>query len=120
MANGNHLCDPTLLTLLLHLSIGDVWNTINNTEKRYGAAVPSVLMVAAAAANAAYQYSQVDPFAGKLLGLTLVWFAVASTLIADTWRLNPDPSTGQRDPLYPVTGGESKTEFSWFGSSPQE
>ncbi|KAL3944213.1 MAG: hypothetical protein SGBAC_001710 [Bacillariaceae sp.] len=120
MANGHHFCDPTLLALLLHLSIGDVWNTINNTEKRYGAAVPSVLMVAAAAANAAFQYSQVDPFAGKLLGLTLVWFAVASTLIADTWRLNPNPSTGQRDPLYPVTGGEGKTEFAWFNSSLQE
>ena len=120
MAKGHHFCDPALLALLLHLSIGDVWNTINNTEKRYGAAVPSVLMVAAAAANAAYQYGQVDPLAGKLLGVTLVWFAVASTLIADTWRLNPDPVTGQRDPLYPVTGGASKTEFAWFNSNPPE
>ena len=119
-ANGHHFCDAAILSLILHLSIGDVWNTINNTEKRYGAAVPSVLLVSAAAANAAYQYSQVEPFAGKLLGVTLVWFAVASTLIADTWRLNPDPTTGERDPLYPVTGGEVKTEFAWFRSEEKE
>jgi tryptophan-rich sensory protein len=114
-ANGHHFCDIAILSLMLHLSIGDVWNTINNTEKRYGAAVPSVLLVSAAAASAAYQYSLVDPIAGKLLGGTLVWFTVASTLITDTWRLNPDPVTGERDSLYPVTGGESKTEFAWFG-----
>mmetsp|Transcript_7387 Transcript_7387/g.10488 ORF Transcript_7387/g.10488 Transcript_7387/m.10488 type:complete len:314 (+) Transcript_7387:144-1085(+) len=115
-ANGHHLCDVTILALMLHLSMGDVWNTINNVEKRYGAAVPSVLIVSALAANAAYQYYQVDEFAGSLLGGTLLWFTVASTLIADTWRLNPNPTTGQRDPLYPtiVDGEDSVTEFAWF------
>jgi benzodiazapine receptor len=119
-ANGHSFCDSAILALMLHLSTGDVWNTINNTERRYGTAVPSILLVSATAANAAFQYSQADPFAGKLLGATLLWFAVASTLIADTWRLNPNPVTGERDPLYPVTGGESKTEFAWFGKSQEE
>lgn len=114
-ANGHSFCDSALLALILHLSTGDVWNTINNTERRFGAAVPSILVVSATAANAAVQYSQMDLLAGKLLGATLLWFAVASTLIADTWRLNPNTASGERDPLYPVTGGESKTEFAWFG-----
>jgi len=115
-SNGHHLCDLTILALMLHLSMGDVWNTINNVEKRYGAAVPSVLVVSLLAANAAYQYYQVDTLAGSLLGATLLWFTVASTLIADTWRLNPDPLTQQRDPLYPtiVEGEESVTQFAWF------
>jgi benzodiazapine receptor len=119
-ANGHSFCDSAILALMLHLSTGDVWNTINNTERRFGTAVPSILIVSATAANAAFQYSQADPFAGKLLGATLLWFAVASTLIADTWRLNPNPETGERDPLYPVTGGEIKTEFAWFGKSQEE
>eukprot|EP00980_Cylindrotheca_fusiformis_P004700 scaffold993_cov110-Cylindrotheca_fusiformis.AAC.10 len=120
-ANGHSFCDPALLALMLHLSTGDVWNTINNTEQRYGTAVPSILLVSATAANAAFQYSQVDPFAGKLLSATLLWFAVASTLIADTWRLNPDSVTGEKDPLYPLSceSGTIAREF-FIGSCPSE
>jgi tryptophan-rich sensory protein len=44
---GNFFSIPTM-AFLLHLSVGDVlWNTINNTEKRYGASVTGVLSVAA-------------------------------------------------------------------------
>lgn len=111
-ANGHHLFDPTLLSFLLHLTMGDIWNTINNTEKRYGAAVVGILGVVASAAFAATQYYQADPLAGQILGATLLWLTTASALIADTWRLNPN-ADGQRDPLYPVKG-DAQTSFLWF------
>jgi benzodiazapine receptor len=105
--------NPAILSLMLHLSIGDVWNTINNTERRYGVAVTGVVAVLLSAASAAYQYSLVDAIAGKLLGATCIWLTVATALITATWRLNPDPVTGQPEPLYPVKGS-TKTEFLWF------
>jgi tryptophan-rich sensory protein len=107
-----HFMNPAILAFLFHLSVGDVWNTINNTEKRYGASVTGVLCVVASLLSAAYQYHSVDPMAGNLLGLTVIWLSVASSLITATWKLNPDCS-GERDHLYPVVG-ESKTEFIWL------
>lgn len=107
-----HFLHPAILAFLVHLSVGDVWNTINNVEKRYGASVTGVLCVVTSLLNAAYQYYTVDPLAGNLLGLTVIWLSVASSLITATWELNPDIS-GERDPLYPVVG-ESKTEFIWL------
>jgi tryptophan-rich sensory protein len=111
-----HFLNPALLAFVFHLSVGDVWNTINNVDRRYGASVTGVLCVTASALNAAYQYYKVNSLAGKLLGLTLLWFAVASSLITATWKLNPDPSTGKKDPLYPIIG-DKKTEFAWFRSA---
>jgi benzodiazapine receptor len=105
--------NPAILSLMLHLSIGDVWNTINNTERRYGAAVTGVGAVLVSAASAAYQYSLVDEIAGKVLGATCIWLTVATALITATWQLNPDPLTGEPEPLYPVKGS-TKTEFLWF------
>jgi benzodiazapine receptor len=105
--------NPAILSLMLHLSIGDVWNTINNTERRYGAAVTGVGAVLVSAASAAYQYSLVDEIAGKVLGATCIWLTVATALITATWQLNPDPVTGEPEPLYPVKGS-TKTEFLWF------
>ena len=62
-----HLCDATILVLMLHLAIGDTWNTVNNVEKGLGAAVPRVLCVWGSAVLASYAYYQVEPFAGQLL-----------------------------------------------------
>lgn len=109
-ATGSFFTLPTM-AFIAHLTVGDIWNTINNTEKRYGAAVIGVLCVVLSAANAAYQYSTVDPFAGKLLGGTCLWLVTAAALITDTWRLNPTES-GSRVPLYPVKG-EAETSFQW-------
>lgn len=109
-AAGGLFTLPTM-AFIAHLTVGDIWNTINNTEKRYGASVIGVLCVVLSAANAAYQYSTVDPLAGKLLGGTLLWLVTAAALITDTWRLNPLES-GERVPLYPVVG-EAETSFLW-------
>lgn len=102
-----------ILSLMLHLSIGDCWNSINNVERRYGASVVGVLLVWLSKAHAAYRYYQVTPLAGKLLCLPLVWLTIASALIIRTWQINPDPVTGKPYPLYPVKG-QGKTEFMWF------
>merc|ERR1719491_1170814 len=116
-ASTGHLADPAILALMFHLSVGDVWNTINNTEKRFGAAATGVLCVSLANLNAATQFYQVDETAGLLLGATMLWFTVASALIVQTWRLNPvNGETGDLDKFYPVIGGGSvETRFSWFG-----
>jgi tryptophan-rich sensory protein len=114
---GTFFSMPTM-AFILHLTVGDIWNTINNTEKRYGAAVMGVLAVVASAANAANQYYTVKPLAGKLLGATCVWLVTAAALITDTWRLNPVLVEGEKRkvPLYPVRG-EAKTSFMWFAKA---
>jgi translocator protein len=110
---GSYACWP-ILALMLHLGIGDVWNTINNVERRYGASVSGVFLVWLSKAHAAYQYMQVDDgLAGKILAITLVWLTIASALITRTWQLNPDPTTGKVEPLYPVKG-KVKTRYIWF------
>jgi len=112
---GHYACLP-IMSLLLHLAVGDVWNTINNVEKRYGVSVVGVLFVWLSKAHAAYEYSRVNAVAGKLLGATLIWLTIASVLVTATWRLNPDPATNKPEPLYPTTG-KVKTKFAWFSGS---
>ena len=113
-ATGMHLLNPVLLCIMLHLSIGDTWNTVNNVERRLGAAVPGVACVWASVLFAASQYYSVSPLAGSLLGLTAVWISVAGLLIADTWRINSGEAGGkwEGEPLYPYKG-EVSTRF-WF------
>ena len=118
VSSGSFFSVPTM-AFILHLTVGDIWNTINNSEKRYGAAVIGVLCVVLSAANAAYQYSTVDALAGKLLGGTLLWLVTAAALITDTWRLNPISEGGKRVPLYPVVG-EAETSFVWFNKQAEE
>ena len=105
-----------ILSLAGHLAIGDVWNTINNVERRFGVAVTGVAAVWLSKAHAAYQYRRVDPLAGTILGATLIWLTIASALVTATWRLNPDPDTGKPEALYPVVG-KATTKFAWFSQN---
>ncbi|GAX21617.1 hypothetical protein FisN_29Hh052 [Fistulifera solaris] len=107
---------PAILALVLHLSIGDTWNTINNVEQRYGTAVVGVACVWLSKAYAAYRYFQIVPVAGKLLAVTLVWLSIAATLVTATWRLNP--VDGQPQSLIPVRGSV-QTTFQWFSKKQQ-
>jgi len=111
---GSHF-NPTVLCLMLHLTIGDIWNTINNAESRYGASATGVLAVYASAIYAATQYYSVNNLAGGLLGATCIWLTIASGLIVQTWRLNVGDD-GSKDSLLPtrVKGKDSITKFSWF------
>jgi len=104
-----------LMSLMLHLSCGDIWNTINNTEKRFGTSVVGIGFVYVSALHAAWRYYQVDPLAGKLLGATAIWLTIAGTLITEIWRLNPNETTGQKESLLPMkpVGKDSVTTFAW-------
>lgn len=104
---------PAILAFALHLSIGDIWNTINNVEKRRGFAVTAASFVVLSKANVAYQYYLICTDAGQLMTIPLAWLVVAWALVADTWRLNVDQNTGKVEPLLPVIG-QSSTEFAWF------
>ena len=114
---------PAILALMLHLSIGDTWNTINNVERRYGTSVFGVVCVWISAAFAAAQYSQVDALAGKLLSLPLIWLTIASSLIFRTWQINPSVVTGEKEsilPTKPATQEGSITKLVWFEGADEE
>jgi tryptophan-rich sensory protein len=108
----------TILFLMGHLSIGDIWNTINNTERRYGTSVLGVALVWISAALAASKYNDVVPLAGKLLSIPLVWLSIASSLIFRTWQLNnPNPVTGRPYSILPRLEqgkAETITKLIWF------
>jgi translocator protein len=114
-STGRYFC-TSIMTLMAHLSIGDIWNTINNKERRYGTSVVGVLLVWASAAFAAFQYFQVAPLAGRLLSLPLIWLTVASSLIIRSWQLNLAPDTGKPESLLPTKTADQKTitKLDWF------
>ncbi|GAB5036451.1 and mbr-like protein [Nannochloropsis oceanica] len=91
----NTLLAPALLALILHLSIGDTWNTITNVEDRQGASVPSVFLVWLSVVNAVVQFYNTLPLAGKVLAPSAVWITVANVLVFSIWRLNGS------EPMYP-------------------
>jgi tryptophan-rich sensory protein len=119
---GGHLLNWATMSLILHLSIGDTWNTVNNVERRTGAAVPGVLLVWGSCLNAVLTHAQLPmpptgllqlPAPAVALGVTLVWITVAATLVIDTWRVNG------KEPLYPVKrdADQPQTQFAWFTKS---
>jgi len=85
---------PTVL-YFLHLCCGDTWNTINNVEKRPGAAVIGVGVVWLTSLIAVIANYNALPLAGKVLLPQSLWLTVASILIFDIWRING------AEPLYP-------------------
>lgn len=90
------LCLPLIL-YVVHLSLGDTWNTIFTVEGRLGAAVPMVLVgPLLSVAVVTFSYYQTLPLAGWIIFPSLVWLAIATALCISLWRLN-----GQ-EPLYPV------------------
>lgn len=114
------LLNPASASLLLHLAVGDTWNTINNTERRMGVAVPGVALVWLSCLNAVRIHATlVSPAAGKALAVTLCWISIAACLIVDTWRIN-----FPREHFYPrrLPNGSSQTGFSWgvLGGTPSE
>jgi benzodiazapine receptor len=90
------LCLPLIL-YVVHLSLGDTWNTIFTVEGRLGAAVPMVIVgPLLSVAVVTFSYFQTVPLAGWVILPSLVWLAIATALCISLWRLN-----GQ-EPLYPV------------------
>ncbi|MEM9804876.1 MAG: tryptophan-rich sensory protein [Cyanobacteria bacterium P01_D01_bin.56] len=86
-----------LALFMVHLALGDTWNTIFTVEGRLGAAVPVVLVGPLASSIVIVaSYWRVVSLAGQLLLPMAVWLAVASALVISIWRLNG------AEPLYPI------------------
>lgn len=95
-ATGGKLLITPVCLFLLHLSIGDTWNTINNVEKRLGVAAVGVLFVLASVYTATAAYFTVSPMAAYVLAPSCVWLTVATALVWSIWSLNG------KAPLYPT------------------
>jgi tryptophan-rich sensory protein len=91
-----------LILFMVHLSLGDTWNTIFTVEGRLGAAVPMVILGPLFSVFAVIvSYYQTVPLAGWIIAPSGVWLAIATVLCISLWRLN-----GQ-EPLYPIVSAES-------------
>lgn len=73
---------------MLHLCIGDTWNTINNVENRLGTSILGVLVVWLSLYFTVQAYAATNVLAAKVLLPSLVWISVATCLIISIWRLN--------------------------------
>ncbi len=91
-----------LAIFIIHLALGDTWNTIFTIEGRLGLAVPVVILGPLVSAIAvAISYWHVVPLAGQLLVPMVVWLTIASALVIAIWQLNGS------EPWYPLTLDES-------------
>jgi len=108
-----HFACPAIMSLMLHLSTGSLWNTVNNVERRLGVSVILLYSLWLTKAFAALMFYKVDPMAGKLLALTLTWLTAACALETRTWQINPDPNTGKPEPLIPMQHPKWTTKFRW-------
>lgn len=96
-ALGQTFLNWPLVLFVIHLSLGDTWNTIFTVEGRLGTAVPMVILGPLASVVAVtVSYYQALPLAGWMIFPSLLWLMVATVLCISLWRLN-----GQ-EPLYPV------------------
>ncbi|MDB9525691.1 tryptophan-rich sensory protein [Oscillatoria sp. CS-180] len=90
------LCLPLVL-FVVHLSLGDTWNTIFTVEGRLGLAVPAVILGPfLSVAILTISYYQTAPLAGWIIFPSWVWLTVATALCISLWQLNG------KEPLYPL------------------
>lgn len=86
-----------LILFVVHLALGDTWNTIFTVERRLGAAVPVVILGPwLSAVVVTTIYWQTNPLAGMTLSFSCVWLTVAAVLVFRIWQLNGS------EPLYPL------------------
>lgn len=96
-ALGQNYVSLPFAIFMVHLALGDTWNTIFTVEGRLGAAVPAVLLGPLASSVAVVAiYWQVVPLAGQLLLPMVVWLGIASALVISIWQLNG------AEPWYPL------------------
>lgn len=91
--------------LLLHLCIGDTWNTITNVEKRLGVSAIAVFAVWASLLRTLLAFYDVKPLAAWILAPSLAWISVACLLTNRIWALNGGPS--ERPPFPSSDDGSS-------------
>ena len=86
-----------LIVFVVHLALGDTWNTIFTVERRLGAAVPVVIFGPwLSSLIVTLIYWQINPIAGIILAPSCIWLTVAAVLVFRIWQLNG------LEPLYPV------------------
>ncbi|VEP18706.1 TspO and MBR like proteins [Hyella patelloides LEGE 07179] len=94
---NQHFLVLPLVAFVVHLALGDTWNTIFTVERRLGAAVPVVILGPwLSALIVTILYWQIDPLAGIILAPSCVWLTVAVVLVLSIWQLNG------KEPLYPL------------------
>mmetsp|Transcript_67224 Transcript_67224/g.115435 ORF Transcript_67224/g.115435 Transcript_67224/m.115435 type:complete len:418 (+) Transcript_67224:104-1357(+) len=98
-------CGP-LFGLMLHLCVGDTWNTITNVEQRLGVSAVACGAVALSVYSAVWGFWRTRPLAGLVLLPSAVWITVACKLTYDIWRLNDSGGTRTdgRQSLVPLLG----------------
>lgn len=96
-ADGS-LISPALRALLLHLCVGDTWNTITNVEKRLGVSALGCLVVWGSLLRAVFAFRDTSTAAAAILVPSLAWISVACLLTTNIWLIN-EP---KRRPLWPA------------------
>lgn len=96
-ALGQSYLSLPLILFMVHLALGDTWNTVFTVEGRLGTAVPVVLAgPLMSSIVVAIGYGKIVPLAGQLLLPMVIWLGVASALVISIWRLNGS------EPWYPM------------------
>eukprot|EP00227_Mantoniella_beaufortii_P014081 CAMPEP_0197590114 /NCGR_PEP_ID=MMETSP1326-20131121/10810_1 /TAXON_ID=1155430 /ORGANISM="Genus nov. species nov., Strain RCC2288" /LENGTH=348 /DNA_ID=CAMNT_0043155115 /DNA_START=15 /DNA_END=1061 /DNA_ORIENTATION=- len=91
---------PAIHAMIVHLAVGDTWNSINNVEKRLGTAVLGVGCVLLSVYNVVWQYYGASATAGYIIAPSALWISVAAFLVYTIWKINPGPD-GVCEPLLP-------------------
>lgn len=94
---GQQFLALPFIAFVVHLSLGDTWNTIFTVERRLGAAVPVVILAPwLSALVVTVIYWQINPIAGAILAPSCIWLTIAAALVFRIWQLNG------MEPLYPT------------------
>lgn len=89
--DGNFLALP-LIAYIIHLALGDTWNTIFTVEGRFGLAIPVVICGPLLSSFVVtFLYWQTVSIAGWVLFPSCLWLTVASVLVFSIWQLNKQP-----------------------------
>lgn len=106
------LTSPALLGLLLHLCVGDTWNTITNVEKRLGVSAIGCFLVLFTVFNAVKLFDAVNPVAAMVLAPSLAWISIATVLTTNIWLIN----NPKKRPIWPSAddGQSAKIKFSYL------
>ena len=110
MQYGTIFSEP-LLFFLLHLCIGDTWNTINNVENRLGTSVVGAAFVLFSVLNAILAYHKALPLAGYILAPSGLWLIIANCLIYSIWKVNSTPTNIPS--LYPSVEEGPVSAWKW-------
>jgi len=116
---GRYATTP-IMTLMLHLGVANLWNTVNNVERRLGFSVILLYLLWLTKVATIVQLYRVSPLAGKLLAITMTWLTAAAALETNTWLINPDALSGKLEPLIPRKHPKWKTVFRWEQQQPKE